>query len=180
MGSNPTVTANEKGPASLCLQGKQGLLFCSQLVVCPHFAHTRQGKARGGHAENVDDLESTGDRVLSSGNHGVEVQTCNRTSWSNLAVRAPTYSGMMINGGTIHSVAGPMISGGANASYDAIRATGTSHLSVSGGYLASLRYAVYATTTDWVTLTGIDMHDAAQAARFSLDATNKITAPNLV
>lgn len=28
VGSNPTVTANEKGPASLCLRGKQGLLLC--------------------------------------------------------------------------------------------------------------------------------------------------------
>jgi hypothetical protein len=29
VGSNPTVTADEKGPASLCLQRKQGLLLCT-------------------------------------------------------------------------------------------------------------------------------------------------------
>ncbi len=28
VGSNPTVTANEKAPASLTNKGKQGLLFC--------------------------------------------------------------------------------------------------------------------------------------------------------
>jgi hypothetical protein len=43
MGSNPTVTAKEKGPASLANKGKQGLLLCLDLGVCPRFAHTRQG-----------------------------------------------------------------------------------------------------------------------------------------
>jgi hypothetical protein len=33
VGSNPTVTANEKGPASLVNKGKRGLLFCPEKVL---------------------------------------------------------------------------------------------------------------------------------------------------
>jgi hypothetical protein len=85
-----------------------------------------------------------------------------------------------ITNGAGHTFTGPAISGGAGASYDAIRASGSSDLAVNGGNLASARYAVYSTATDYVVINGVNMRGAANVSRYSVDATTEAIANNII
>lgn len=134
----------------------------------------RDTGADGIRYEYVDGITHTGGAINGTTQHGINVQTCNRTNFSGATVRTPGWAGIQIVGGVGHAISTPYISGGGNASYDGVRVSGAAHASVNGGYIASARWAVYTTTTDYVIVSGVDAKDSVQAGKISVDATNKV------
>lgn len=128
----------------------------------------------------VDDVDVAVRQIVAPVNHGIEVLNCNRTSLVGISVRNPAFSGVFISGGTVHSVDGAKISGGISGAYDGVRVSGTSDVSITGGYLASGRWAVFTSTTDYVVTTGVNAHGAVSAGKISCDATTKVVANNIV
>lgn len=129
----------------------------------------------------VDDINYHGGGLLvSPGRFGMNVTTCNHFTYNALTVRTPGYAGVNIAGGTEHTFNGPVIGGGVNASYDAIRVSGSSDVTVVGGKLASARWAFFSSTTEYVTICGVNMRGATSGARYSVDAVNKAITGNLV
>lgn len=124
-------------------------------------------------ATYIDDVSYHGGLLVGPVKHGMNMTTCNRVSYAGLSVRNPGNAGVNITGGAEHTFTGPVIGGGVNASYDAIRASGCSDVSVVGGKLAAGRYAFNSSTTDYVVLSGVNMRGAVNASRYLVDATNK-------
>lgn len=127
----------------------------------------------------IDNITYSGGVLLSPLKSGMQMTNCNKVSYSAPFIRNPGQHGINISNGSDHSIDNPNISGGLGASYDAIRTVGLTDLTVAGGSLGSARYAVYATTSDYVTITGVNMRGAANAARYSVDATNKAISNNI-
>ncbi|GAB3875254.1 glycosyl hydrolase family 28-related protein [Terrabacter terrigena] len=130
----------------------------------------------------VDDLSIDGGLLLNSGTRGIELLNCNRTRLSGVSIRVHPQDGVFISGGSVHAVSGMHITGGVGATYDCLRFSGTSQASVRGGYHAGPRYAVYATTSDKVVVTGVNAYDSVGSAgvKVNSDATTKLLADNLV
>lgn len=128
----------------------------------------------------VDDVMGSAGKVVSPVKSGLQMTTCNRTSFTGFTTRTPGQFGIYIVGGTVHGVIGAQISGNTHVSYDAIRTSGATDLTVSGGYLSSGRYGVYATTSDYVAVTGVNLRGNTNAARLNVDATNKVVANNIM
>lgn len=131
-------------------------------------------------AQFVDGITGPGDVVHTTVNHGIDLITCNRTNMSGATVRNPGYSGIFINGGAVHSIAGAVVSGGLNASYDAIRSSAASDVSVVGGYAAGARTGVATTGGDNHVIMGVNAKATTSATKVSSDAVNKVMLNNLV
>ena len=96
-----------------------------------------------------------------------------------MTVRNPVQSGIYLNGGAVHTVTGGTVTGGTSASYDALRGSGASDITVTGGYYAGPRTGVATTTGDRVIITGVNATGAVNATKISSDATTKVLANNL-
>jgi len=130
--------------------------------------------------ERADGTSISGGSITAPTSHGIEGTNSSRITINGLTIRTPGLAGVQITGGTVHTVGNCHISGGTSASYDALRFSGCADVTVSGGYYASNRYAVYSSTTDNVVVAGIHAKAATNVARISVDATNKIVANNLI
>jgi len=172
-----TVTGGSSSDQITCL-GLDAATASTSLVLGDN--KSLNSAASGIKAQYVDGITGTGGRVENAAKHGIELQTCNRTNLSGPSVFTPGQAGIFIVGGSRHSITGAAVSGGTNSGYDAVRVSASADVSISGGMMSSARYAVYTTTTDNVVATGIHMKGAANVARYSIDATNKVVANNLV
>ena len=142
--------------------------------------HVRDSGASAIRVTLVDDVSITGGVCAAPGANGIDLTTCNRTSVSGVEIRTPGQNGILLSGGSVHNLSGATVSGGAGSTFDALRVTGTSDVTVAGGYYASARWAIFSTTTDYVSITGVNARAAFNAGRISVDATNKSVVNNLV
>lgn len=116
--------------------------------------------------------------VSAPGYSGLEFTSCNDVSINGFNVTAPGRYGLWVNASNRAVLSGVNISGGTGANYDAVRISGCSDISVLGGHVASPRFGVYSTTTDYVTVMGVNARTAAHATKISVDATNKVVTDN--
>lgn len=131
----------------------------------------------------VDDISFTGDMVYGALNHGIEVIKCNRTSFSGVSTRYSAYSGILLSGGTQHSLVGCLVSGGTNVNYDAFRSTNSSDVTISGGYYAGGRTGVATTGAalgDRVIVTGVNAKSTLGASKITSDAVTQVIVNNIV
>lgn len=127
----------------------------------------------------VDLAVLQGNAVTGTGYGGLEMTSCNDVTISGLMVSAPARSGIQVMTCNRVALVGAAISGGMGTTYDAVRVTGSSDISIQGGHLASARHAIYTTTTDYVVVTGVNARAAANATKINVDATNKVIANNV-
>ena len=130
-------------------------------------------------AQFVDDINGAGGTVTSPALYGYNFATCNRTRLTGVTVRNPVQSGIYLNGGAVHTVTGGTVTGGTSGSYDALRGSGASDVTVNGGYYAGPRAGVATTTGDRVIIIGVNATGAVAATKISSDATSKVLANNL-
>jgi hypothetical protein len=128
----------------------------------------------------VDDVTSANDTAYMAGQHGIYFLTCNRIDLTSPKVRASAQYGIFIDGGTGHCINGGHVSGGSGATYDSLRVTNVTGLSVNGGYYQSLRYGIFTTTTDKVIIIGTNCRDTTHATKINCDATTQTISPNLI
>lgn len=134
---------------------------------------------QGALVQYVSGGSADGFNITTTGYSGVEVTNCDDLTITGITSVAASRYGLLVNASNRVHVSNLQIRGVVSASYDAVRVTGSSDISFVGGVISSPRWAVYSTTTDYVLLTNVNMRGAAQAARFSIDATNKVVTNNL-
>lgn len=130
---------------------------------------------------NVNDVNGSTGEILTPTINGIWYKDCSRTNTTGVTVRANAQYGIFYDGGIQHVLGNPHVSGGTGSSpaYDAVRVSGVTDLSITGGFLASPRYAVYTTTSDWISVIGTDVHTTSNATKINSDATNKVITPVL-
>lgn len=129
---------------------------------------------------HIDGIVTAPSNLTNSGGTGIQVTECDSVGFELLRIAGTALGGVTLSNCTKVVFNSPIIGGGVSASYDAIRATGSTDVSVIGGILSSARNAIYTSTTDYVTVMGVNVRGAASASKIGVDATNKVVVNNLV
>lgn len=127
------------------------------------------------------DLQMANNTVRNNTAIGIEVNYVDGLKFSGGAISQQGLTGMQIDNCVAISITGMHIHKGTGTSSDCIRILNSDGIVASGNYFASLRWAMYITTSNNMVITGNDARDCAQGPRFNIDAsgTNKIVANNL-
>lgn len=171
--NNKVDTSTSHAILILGLSGTQstGLVGVGNIV--------KNAGADGVKIQYVDDITLSAWEILNSTTNGMEILACNRVEASVLHVGVTAQNGFFIDATTKASFNGCHASGGTGATYDGMRVTGSTDITVNGGYYASLRNAIYTTTTDYVIVQGVNGRGATSGTKINVDAANKAVGNNL-
>lgn len=132
-------------------------------------------------AQYVDDISGNIGHIIEAVDRGVKFDTCNRIEVSGLYIRTCRLSGVEVISCTNVGITGSMITDVTNTGVDGINFTSCNTVRVVGCTFATQRAAVKTVTTNYVVVTGNDVHQCVAGTKVNLDASavNVVNTNNL-
>jgi hypothetical protein len=120
----------------------------------------------------VDYVSIIGGLIKNSGDRGILLDTCNKTSTSGVMVDHVFANGIRVVSGGQHVLSANIVQDVYTASTDAMAIVNTVDVAIVGGMLSSTRYGINVVGTDKIAITGVHALASTQATKILLDASS--------